>query len=529
MVERYIPEISYTFDSIYSSENLINANEKIEFEDNNYIRGNVLASVPNQLTDNPNSAVYTWGASDAEENLLALGVSFTESALDSLPNDSETSEVSLMPSLGTGAAQEPEPGEPLDILGGDALVFPEPFSGQTTFEYLSLTTENESSQLNNFWQPTIERDALEQLKTEASASGLPARKTFEIELPEQVEEDGLYPRQYSIAYAPGTEGNPGEYSLALEQFELLLAPTETIESEEVDANSLSPTDRLAITELLFEYDFAIDSGDLEGTVNSFTTDGKLDAVFGSGEGTEGLTQFHQQLFDSGFDEGARHLTGNVTVAGDSENGTATGFSYLIIFEGEDEPGVIATATQNDTYRRENGEWKIASREIGVDPGFLNAEFNGDDFRLGTTSDDVLNGFEGEDRLLGLTGDDLLSGGTGDDSLQGDAGDDSLYGNAGQDILLGGLGIDTLTGNEDVDIFVLQSHGASDRLNHDIIDDFEPGTDVLALEELRFEQLSIQQSDNDTNIINASNSELLSTLTNVAAESITSDSFIDWTI
>jgi hypothetical protein len=79
-----------------------------------------------------------------------------------------------------------------------------------------------------------------------------------------------------------------------------------------DNDKLSAEDQLAIAELMSTYDIAIDNGDLEGTVNSFTTDGKIDAVSGSGEGTQGLTQFHRQLFDSGFDNGARHLTGNIT-------------------------------------------------------------------------------------------------------------------------------------------------------------------------------------------------------------------------
>jgi Ca2+-binding RTX toxin-like protein len=295
-----------------------------------------------------------------------------------------------------------------------------------------------------------------------------------------------------------------------------------------DAETLSAEDQLAIAELMSTYDIAIDNGDLNGTVNSFTTDGEINAATGSGQGTTGLTQFHQQLFDSGFDDGARHLTGNVTLEGDSESGTATGFSYLIVFQGDEEPGVTATATQTDTFRRENGVWKIASRQLDVDPGYTNADVNGDDLLTGTPDNDVLNGFQGDDRLFGLTGDDQISGGSGNDLIQGDRGGDELFGNSGQDILSGGLGIDTLTGNEGPDIFVVQSQNSndvnSDAKNYDIINDFESG-DLLTLDGIQFEQLSISQDGSNTNIFDAHNNELLSTLINTSANEITEDVLI----
>ncbi len=292
-------------------------------------------------------------------------------------------------------------------------------------------------------------------------------------------------------------------------------------------NTLSAEDQLEITKLLSKYDLAIDNGDLEGTVGSFTSDGQLNAPFGSGEGVEGLTQFHQQLFASGFDEGARHLTGNVVLDGDSNDGTATGVSYLVIFEANDQPGVIATATQTDTFRLENGEWKIASREIEVDPGFLEADTNGDDLLLGTPRDDTLEGFQGKDRIYGLAGNDLISGGEGDDLLQGDAGNDQLLGNAGGDILSGGRGLDTLTGGEGTDIFIIQPHDLKGQENYDAIDDFDLETDVLALDEIKFGQLSILQAGDNTNIWNGDRQELLAVLTNTQASEITSDAFIDW--
>ena len=163
----------------------------------------------------------------------------------------------------------------------------------------------------------------------------------------------------------------------------------------------------------------------------------------------------------------------------------------------------------------------------MDSGFLEADINGDDLILGTPEHDILNGFQGNDRIFGLAGDDLISGGEGDDLLQGDAGYDQLFGNIGRDILSGGQGVDRLTGSEDSDIFIIQPQGMSGEENYDIVNDFELGIDVLALDGVEFSQLSILQEGNNTNIWDANNNELLSVLTNTQASEITADVFINW--
>ena len=97
------------------------------------------------------------------------------------------------------------------------------------------------------------------------------------------------------------------------------------------------------------------------------------------------------------------------------------------------------------------------------------------------------------------------------------------------MLSGGLGIDTLTGSEDADIFVVQSINIGDAMNYDIISDFELGKDILALDDLEFDHLSILQANNNTNILDARNNKLLATLTDVSANEITQDIFVDWVV
>lgn len=150
-------------------------------------------------------------------------------------------------------------------------------------------------------------------------------------------------------------------------------------------------------------------------------------------------------------------------------------------------------------------------------------------QIGTPRDDILTGGAGRDALIGLSGNDLLDGGAGKDLLDGGNGHDELYGGKGKDTLLGGTGFDLLiggcgpdaldggpggdvlfggnspdilTGGPGRDVFVLAlpggggnhgggghtsvlqapaiDHEEEDHGEADVITDFRPGVDALAL-------------------------------------------------
>ncbi|WP_340117783.1 Ig-like domain-containing protein [Pelagibius sp. 7325] len=104
----------------------------------------------------------------------------------------------------------------------------------------------------------------------------------------------------------------------------------------------------------------------------------------------------------------------------------------------------------------------------------------DDYLDGGNDDDLLLGDRGDDTLVGDGGDDTLDGGYDDDSLDGGAGDDLLLGGRDDDTLAGGEGDDTLTGGHGDDLFVFDAG-----TGFDVVTDFEPGDDMIALNGFSF--------------------------------------------
>ena len=94
-----------------------------------------------------------------------------------------------------------------------------------------------------------------------------------------------------------------------------------------------------------------------------------------------------------------------------------------------------------------------------------------DSQIGSDQGDVISGDGGQNLLAGMAGDDTLSAGGGDDRLIDGSGQDTLFGGAG------------------ADVFIFVADG-----EHDMIADFENGTDLIHLGEIPmlygFDQLTL---------------------------------------
>ena len=98
---------------------------------------------------------------------------------------------------------------------------------------------------------------------------------------------------------------------------------------------------------------------------------------------------------------------------------------------------------------------------------------------------TFNASAGNDVVQGGDGNDSVSGGDGDDRLFGGDGDDRLVGSSGNDILGGGDGADKLTGSSGRDIFIFTDSelGTTKLGEHDVITDFQQGTDKIDISAL----------------------------------------------
>ena len=132
--------------------------------------------------------------------------------------------------------------------------------------------------------------------------------------------------------------------------------------------------------------------------------------------------------------------------------------------------------------------------------------------IATTQNDLIKGKEGNDLIIDLEGNDRSFGGSDSDAIGGGQGDDSLFGGAGND---------GLVGNEGHDTFIFGSGEEAD-----IIFDFEPGQDAIALNTgSNYDSLQIEYNaqGNYTNISEETGG-LIATLTGVEADQLTESDF-----
>jgi len=141
---------------------------------------------------------------------------------------------------------------------------------------------------------------------------------------------------------------------------------------------------------------------------------------------------------------------------------------------------------------------------------------GNDTLTGDSNANVIIGAGGNDTLTGGAGDDILYGDghlsdtsgltygirsynltEGNDTIYGGDGNDTLYGDDGDDTLDGGTGADIYSGGSGIDIFTIRANnGGSSITAADSITDFQNGTDIIGMNGLQYNQLTIEQGTGD---------------------------------
>lgn len=125
---------------------------------------------------------------------------------------------------------------------------------------------------------------------------------------------------------------------------------------------LRPADRLAIMEMLARMARCLDSRDLEGYVQSFTTDAVL---FGKYAGQSAIRAYVSGIMERRSAEGIRslHFVGIPTI--EERDGQVHVYSYLLRGRMGAMPPIDVAAEYADECVRANGEWRIHRRSYSI--------------------------------------------------------------------------------------------------------------------------------------------------------------------
>jgi ketosteroid isomerase-like protein len=126
---------------------------------------------------------------------------------------------------------------------------------------------------------------------------------------------------------------------------------------------LTADDHAAIQQLYARYNHAIDLGDVQGWVDTFTPDGTFaSSSAGEFKGSDALAGFA-----TGFGQRmkARHWTNNLVL--EESDGAVKGSCYLILWNLASSPAsILITGIYDDRLVKVDGAWKFTSRVVKPD-------------------------------------------------------------------------------------------------------------------------------------------------------------------
>lgn len=131
--------------------------------------------------------------------------------------------------------------------------------------------------------------------------------------------------------------------------------------------ALSPADRQEIADLVSRYCWALDTGDVDGFVDCYCSDGTLvwDAfdVPMEWHGSDQLRHFAQFLADQLTTAGRQHHVTNLLVEATESGASGKAFVAVAMRKGSGPHILNVMGWYEDSYAREDGCWKLAKRII----------------------------------------------------------------------------------------------------------------------------------------------------------------------
>jgi ketosteroid isomerase-like protein len=131
--------------------------------------------------------------------------------------------------------------------------------------------------------------------------------------------------------------------------------------------ALSSEDLLAIQGLVARYNHAIDTGDSEAYVATFSKEGVLSWPERELEGHEALGQLAKSIPSP---RQHRHITTNLVIDGDGDKATLK--AYLQVYSLSGDPAqmvVTGSGKYDDTLTKADGSWKFVHRGYTPDSGY----------------------------------------------------------------------------------------------------------------------------------------------------------------
>ncbi len=126
--------------------------------------------------------------------------------------------------------------------------------------------------------------------------------------------------------------------------------------------TLSAEDKLEIQMLSSRYAMAMDEGDQEQWIDTWSEDGIWEGGIGRYAGLEKLRRLLADLGDR--IKGKRHLMTNFVIDGDSDS--ARQKCYLMVVEIGEQPRLVSTLFYQDQLRKIAGQWKFVHRQVALD-------------------------------------------------------------------------------------------------------------------------------------------------------------------
>jgi hypothetical protein len=135
--------------------------------------------------------------------------------------------------------------------------------------------------------------------------------------------------------------------------------------------ALTAEDKQEIMDLCARYYISTDEKDVDGFMDCWVDgDIRFESIFGDFTDHQSLRDFEDEHVHRGGAVGKRHLLGNVHVRDGEDDQTAFVTSYMIVFEVDEIPSIVATGIYRDSRVEKTPKgWKFRHRKLEVDPGF----------------------------------------------------------------------------------------------------------------------------------------------------------------